>query len=105
MIEDGEQVWVPYQLDDVMDFDKPVVLESEPTQGQSTSKININTASQIELESLSGIGPVIAKTVIKYRLENGPFKEIEEIQEVSGIGPATFEKIKAVITVKGPPGN
>ena len=105
LIEDGEQVWVPYQLDDVMDFDKPAVLGGEPTQGQQTRKININTASQIELESLSGIGPVIAKAVIQYRLENGPFKEIEEIQEVSGIGPVTFEKIKPIITVKGPPGN
>ena len=105
LIEDGEQVWVPYQLDDVMDFDKPAVLEGGPTQGQPTRKININTASQIELESLSGIGPVIAKAVIQYRLENGPFKDIEEIQEVSGIGPVTFEKIKPFIAVKGPPGN
>ena len=105
LIEDGEQVWVPYQLDDVMDFDKPAVLGGEPTQGQQTRKININTASQIELESLSGIGPVIAKAVIQYRLENGPFKDIEEIQEVSGIGPVTFEKIKPIITVKGPSGN
>ena len=105
LIEDGEQVWVPYQLDDVMDFDKPAVLGGEPTQGQQTRKININTASQIELESLSGIGPVIAKAVIQYRLENGPFKDIEEIQEVSGIGPVTFEKIKPIISVKGPPGN
>ncbi len=105
LIEDGEQVWVPYQLDDVMDFDKPAVLGGEPTQGQQTRKININTATQIELESLSGIGPVIAKAVIQYRLENGPFKDIEEIQEVSGIGPVTFEKIKPIISVKGPPGN
>ena len=105
LVEDGEQVWVPYQLDDVMDFDEPAVLAGEPTQGQPTRKININTASQIELESLSGIGPVIAKAVIQYRLETGPFKEIEEIQEVSGIGPVTFEKIKPIITVKGPPGN
>ncbi len=105
LLEDGEQVWVPYQLDDVMDFDRPAVLEGEPTQGQLTRKININTASQIELESLSGIGPVIAKAVIQYRLENGPFKDIEEIQEVSGIGPVTFEKIKPIISVKGPPGN
>ena len=105
LVEDGEQVWVPYQLDDVMDFDKPAVLEGEPAQGQPTRKININTASQIELESLSGIGPVIAKAVIQYRLENGPFKDIEEIQEVSGIGPVTFENIKPIIIVKGPPGN
>jgi competence protein ComEA len=105
LVEDGMQIWVPYKLEDVMEIDNPTVVEAEPTAGQPGSKININTASQIELESLSGIGPVIAKAVIQYRLENGPFREIEEIQEVSGIGPVTFEKIKSFITVKGPPGN
>jgi competence protein ComEA len=105
LVEDGMQVWVPFQLEEVMDFDNPAVLEYESPPGQPVDKININTATQIELESLSGIGPVIAKAVIQYRLENGPFKEIEEIQEVSGIGPVTFEKIKPFITVKGPRGN
>jgi len=105
LVEDGMQVWVPFQLEEVMDFDNPAVLEHESPPGQPVGKININTATQIELESLSGIGPVIAKAVIQYRLENGPFKEIEEIQEVSGIGPVTFERIKPFITVKGPRGN
>lgn len=105
LVEDGMQVWVPFQLEEVMDFDNPAVLEYESPPGQPVDKININTATQVELESLSGIGPVIAKAVIQYRLENGPFKEIEEIQEVSGIGPVTFEKIKPFITVKGPRGN
>jgi competence protein ComEA len=57
------------------------------------------------LESLSGIGPVIAKAIIQYRLENGPFEKIEEIQEVSGIGPVTFEKIRPNITIRGTSGN
>jgi competence protein ComEA len=105
LVEDGMQVWVPFHLEEVMDFDNPAVLEDESPPGQPVGKININTATQIELESLSGIGPVIAKAVIQYRLEKGPFKEIEEIQEVSGIGPVTFEKIKPFITVKGPRGN
>jgi len=105
LVEDGMQVWVPFQLEEVMDFNNPAVLEYESSPGQPVDKININTATQIELESLFGIGPVIAKAVIQYRLENGPFKEIEEIQEVSGIGPVTFERIKPFITVKGPRGN
>jgi competence protein ComEA len=105
LVEDGMQVWVPFQLEEVMDFDNPAVLEYESSPGQPVDKININSATQIELESLFGIGPVIAKAVIQYRLENGPFKEIEEIQEVSGIGPVTFERIKPFITVKGPRGN
>jgi competence protein ComEA len=61
--------------------------------------ININTASQAELESLPGIGPALAQAIIEYRQAHGPFKTIEEIIDVSGIGPKTFEKIKALITV------
>ena len=105
LLEDGMQIWIPYQLIESVDLETPVMEISLPTQSQLAGKININTATQIELESLSGIGPVIAKAIIQYRLDNGPFTEIEEIQEVSGIGPATFEKIKPYITVKGPTGS
>jgi competence protein ComEA len=104
LLEDGIQIWIPYKLNEGVNLDAPVVEVSVPTPSQLAGKININTATQIELESLSGIGPVIAKAIIQYRLDNGPFTEIEEIQEVSGIGPATFEKIKLYITVKGPTG-
>lgn len=104
LLDDGMQIWVPYQLPEVVDHETPVMEISVPTPSQLAGKININTATQIELESLSGIGPVIAKAIIQYRLDNGPFTEIEEIQEVSGIGPVTFEKIKLHITIKGPTG-
>jgi competence protein ComEA len=105
IVEDGVQIWVPYQVEEMMIPDNPEILSSEPTPMHSPNKININTATQTELESLSGIGPVIAKAIIQYRLENGPFENIEEIQEVSGIGPVTFEKISADITVRGPAKN
>ncbi len=61
--------------------------------------VNINTASQDELETLSGIGPVTAQKIIDYREANGFFIGIEDIQKVSGIGPVTFEKFKDQITV------
>lgn len=106
LVEDGMQVWIPYKLSEAVEVDSPSVLEVKPTPGEATTeRVNINTANQTELETLSGIGPVLARAVIQYRLENGPFKEIEEIQEVSGIGPVTFEKIKQFITVRGPTGN
>jgi len=79
---------------------------TSPPQAESPSSasggdlININTATQEELETLSGIGPVTAQKIIAYRQENGPFTTIEEIQKVSGIGPATFEKIRDFITVE-----
>lgn len=66
---------------------------------QIGNKININTASSEELQTLSGIGPAKASDVISYR-ENNDFQAIEEIQNVKGIGPATFEKIKNQITVE-----
>jgi competence protein ComEA len=63
-------------------------------------KININTATAKELESLPGIGPVLAQRIVDYRAQKGGFKSIEEIKEVSGIGDKKFEAIKDLITVK-----
>ncbi len=63
--------------------------------------ININTADKAALETLVGIGPAKAQAIIDYRTENGPYASIEDIQNVSGIGPATYENIKDHITVQG----
>ena len=63
------------------------------------SIVNINTATQTELETLPGIGPSIALKIINYRKENGKFSTIEEIKNVSGIGESKFEEIKQYITV------
>ncbi len=62
--------------------------------------ININTATLEELDSLPGIGPVIAQRIIDYRGSIGGFQSIESIMEVSGIGEATFAKIKELIAVE-----
>ena len=61
--------------------------------------ININTASSDELQNISGIGPSTAEKIINYRTENGKFNTIEEIMNVSGIGEKTFAKFKSKITV------
>ncbi len=63
--------------------------------------VNLNTATQAELEGLSGIGPTKAKAILDDRAKNGVFKTIEEIKRVKGIGEATFEKLKKDITVSG----
>ena len=73
------------------------VEEKETTQN---SKININTATQTQLETLPGIGPSTAQKIITYREENGKFNNIEDIKEVSGIGDSKFNNIKDYITVK-----
>jgi len=72
-----------------------------PREGeeQSPQKIDINRAETWLLEALPGIGEVLAQRIVDYRSENGPFKRIEDLLKVSGIGPATFENIKDFITV------
>lgn len=60
---------------------------------------NINTASAGELEKLSGIGPKIAEEIVKYRDANGPFKTVEDLKSVKGIGVKKFESIQAKVTV------
>lgn len=63
------------------------------------SVVNINTASQTELETLPGIGPSLALKIIEYRKQNGKFSSIGDIKNVSGIGDNKFEKIKSYIKV------
>lgn len=60
--------------------------------------VNINTASQTELQTLPHIGPAKAEAIVKYRIEHGPFQRVEDIQKVKGIGPSTFEKLRPEIT-------
>jgi competence protein ComEA len=69
------------------------------SNSQLTDKININTASILDLESLPGIGTSKAQAIIDYRDTNGTFNTIEDIKNVSGIGDALYEKIKDYITV------
>lgn len=56
--------------------------------------VHINRATVSEFDSLDGIGPVIAKRIVKYRETNGPFVDIADLQKVDGIGAKTFEKMK-----------
>ena len=65
------------------------------------AKVNINTATAQELTSLPGIGQAKAEAIVKYREANGPFKSIEDITKVSGIGPKMLEKLRDEITVGG----
>ncbi len=66
--------------------------------------ININTADLATLDTLPGIGPTLAQRIIDYRTTNGPFATIEDIINVNGIGPSTFDNFKHLITVGEAPG-
>ena len=70
-----------------------------PVWADDAGKININTASAEELQALVRVGPKYAARIIEYREKNGPFKTPEEIINVSGIGPKTFELNKDRIVV------
>ena len=65
----------------------------------ATGKFDINTASQEQLETISGIGPSKATAIIAYRTEHGPFTNINDLVKVSGVGPKTVEKIAAAAYV------
>ena len=66
---------------------------------EKSGKININTATQADLETIDGVGPALAERIIEYRKQNGKFKNIEELKSVKGIGDKKFESIKEKITV------
>ncbi len=95
LLEDGAKLDIPY-----IEGASPVLATPMPEVVTSTTElINLNIASQAELESLPGIGPTTALKIIEYRDANGPFLSAEDIINVSGIGPGTYERIKDLITV------
>lgn len=89
-----------YQIDNALK-NKVSIITSDSTNSdtETSNLININLASLTELMTLPGIGETKANNIISYREENGFFKAIEEIKNVSGIGDATFDQFKALITV------
>ena len=93
-LEDGEQLDIPF-----VDGFSPVIPTPVETFIPSSDLININTASVDELDTLPGIGPTTALKIVEYRDTNGPFLNIEDIVNVSGVGPTTYDRIKDLITV------
>ncbi len=63
------------------------------------ASVNINTATQAQLETLPGIGPVIAGRIIEYRTTNGGFRSINQLENVKGIGPKTLEKLRPFVSL------
>jgi competence protein ComEA len=61
--------------------------------------ININSATQQQLETLSGVGPVLAAAIVSYRNQHGPFHSVDDLLDVSGIGPATLAELRPQVTV------
>lgn len=95
-LEDGQQLEIPFSGSAPAPAATTVSATSAPP---SADLININTATLEQLDSLPGIGPTTAQKILDYRTAKGPFQRIEDIMNVSGIGPATFDKLKPLITV------
>lgn len=93
MVSDEMLLYIPFQSDEV-------VGELSNVTTIDDGKINLNTASQSELETLPGIGPSKALAIIDYRETNGGFKTIEDLKNIGGIGEKTFEKLKEQIKTR-----
>ncbi|KOR86582.1 hypothetical protein AM233_23045 [Bacillus sp. FJAT-22058] len=70
------------------------------TKGTSGGLVNLNTATQEDLQTLTGIGPSKADAILEYREKVGKFKEVDELKQVTGIGDKTFERLRDSISVK-----
>lgn len=107
IIEDGMKIHIPSKEEKEPTIiaegntDSEIVKQSNVIKSDNNkkSKININTATKTDLETLPGIGESTALKIIEYRKEKGKFKLKEDIKQVNGIGDSKFNKIKELITV------
>lgn len=74
--------------------------ELAPTGAGQGEKLDLNRATVAELDALPGIGPSKAAAIVKYREENGPFRAVEDLLDVPGIGPALLEQIRDRVVVR-----
>ena len=105
ILQDGQKIYVPNKNDKISQYiteksgNNDTEENTTSNSNKEDKKVNINTANQSELDQLPGIGPSIAQKIIEYREENGNFKNIQELQNVKGIGNAKYEEIKDNVTV------
>lgn len=107
-LQDGQKIYIPNKNEKIEQYIISANGENIKSSdgdaedlsfGKGGTKVNINTATQNELDSLPGIGPALAQRIIDYREENGNFNAIEDLQNVKGIGDSKYEDIKDKIVV------
>lgn len=103
VVGDGERIWVP-----VIGADPPPdigVSNTTPESGSSdpgsamTGLVDINTADEVRLQELPGVGPVTAAAIAEWRAQHGRFSTVDELLEVSGIGPRTLDTLRPLVQI------
>lgn len=107
VLDDGIKIKIPSITDDDIGDEEIIneesgenIIENDTTSSKNNKSININKATETELETLPGIGASLANRIVEYRKQNGNFSSIEDIKNVSGIGDSKYLNIKDFITVK-----
>lgn len=97
-VRDGDKVLVPSKggAGEAKTAGGPSAGGSAPAQG---NRVNLNTATAADLDALPGIGPALAERILAYRQQHGGFRKVEQLLDVAGIGPKTFEELRDLVTV------
>ncbi|HVX07834.1 helix-hairpin-helix domain-containing protein [Humibacter sp.] len=98
LLSDGEQLVVPHVGDPVQQPEAPGS-GGQPAGALPGAKVNLNTATEAELDTLPRVGPAMAAKILAWRAENGRFTSIDDLMNVSGIGQKTFDGLKDLVTV------
>jgi competence protein ComEA len=99
-VVDGQRIYIPSK-DETLSGDYSFFMDSSMAgyNSEARSIVNINTAGINELDTLPGIGPSIARNIVKYRNENGPFKAKGELKNVTGIGEKKYDEVREYISI------
>ncbi|EGW37892.1 helix-hairpin-helix domain-containing protein [Desulfosporosinus sp. OT] len=102
-LKDEQKVFVPHKSillsPESTVVGNPINVVGSVNPASIGGKININTAGAAELDKLPGVGPALAERILQYRTEHGPFARPEDLENVSGIGTKTYEKMASQVTV------
>ncbi|QIL46307.1 comEA protein [Vagococcus coleopterorum] len=99
IVQDQTVFYIPKIGEDVSELEEVQGEVAKSSSGEQDTKININSATEVELEQLDGVGAKKAAAIVSYREEHGSFKTIENLSDVSGIGSKTVERLKDKLTI------